>query len=44
MKEMENNKEQNMDEENKIKQNIIDIKNRNRQIEQKIDEIINNKK
>ena len=33
-----------MDEENKIKQNIIDIKNRNRQIEQKIDEIINNKK
>ena len=43
-KEIDNNKQQNIDEENKLKQNIMDLKMRNKQIEQQIDTIVNKKK
>ena len=39
-----NNKKQNIDEENKLKKNISDMKNKNKEIEKKIDDIILNKK
>ena len=42
-KEIDNSKKSNIDEENKIKENIKNIKIQNRQIEQRIDELLNNK-
>ena len=44
MEQINNNKKQNVDEENNLKKNISEIKNKNREIEKKIDDIILNKK